>query len=725
MSRDPFANDAVEPERYEFDEEPRYRFELSRRAFMQVLGAGALITVKGGTAFAQPHGLGRGREGTVAARVHVGADGTITVMTSKVEAGQGARTEITQAAAEELRVTADQIQLLMADTDFVPEDGGTFGSRTTPSTIPDVRRGAAAAREILVNAACKSWGVEPDAVKAENGVIVHSASNRTVTYADLARSEELAEAFKRDVPDDIEVMPVREWKVMGTSVRRSNARDIVTGTHRHPSDIVRPNMLYGKVLRPPSYGATLASIDLGPAEEMEDVVVVRDGQFVGCAAPTSLRAQQAVDAIAKTARWDTEPHPSSRELFTYLKAHAQSGEGGGWRSRGGRTEGSVEEGLAKADKVQRATYEIAYIQHAPMEPRAAVAEWNDGKLTVWTGTQRPHGHQGQLCEAFALPAERVRVIVPDTGGGFGGKHTPDAALEAARLAKAAGRPVSVRWTREEEFTWAYFRPAGVIDVAAGLDANGSLTAWEFTNYNSGGSALDSPYITSNLKEQVVGCESPLREGSYRCLAATANNFAREAFMDELAAQAGADPLEFRLAHLDDDRLRAVLESAAERFGWSERKARTSSNKGIGLACGAEKGSYVAACAEVSIDRNTGRITLDHLCQVFECGAVQNPANLLSQIEGCIIMGLGAALREEIRFENGKILNPRFSQYRVPRFKDVPTLDIHMLDRPDLRSVGAGETPIIVVAPAIANAVLQATGHPLRSLPFRADEIEEA
>jgi isoquinoline 1-oxidoreductase len=294
-------------------------------------------------------------------------------------------------------------------------------------------------------------------------------------------------------------------------------------------------------------------------------------------------------------------------------------------------------------------------------------------------------------------------------------------VEAARLAQAAGQPVSLCWTREEEFTWAYFRPAAVIDAEASLDAAGKIATWHFVNINSGPSAVDTPYSVGRKNCRFVGSRPPLRHGSYRALAATANNFAREVFMDELAAVAGADPLAFRLAQLDNPRLRAVLEKAALEFHWTERATRQDAHLGIGLACGTEKGSFVAVCVEVEIDRAQNQIKVRQVCEAFECGAILNPANLLSQVQGATIMGLGAAVREEIQFADGKILNASFRKYRVPRFEDVPELDIHLLDRPDLPSAGAGETPIIGIAPAIANAVFRATGRRVQALPIRLAE----
>jgi isoquinoline 1-oxidoreductase len=376
--------------------------------------------------------------------------------------------------------------------------------------------------------------------------------------------------------------------------------------------------------------------------------------------------------------------------------------------------------------VLRESYRIAYIQHAPMEPRAAVAEWKDGALTVWTGTQNPDRVRGQLAEALRLSRDKVRVIVPDTGGGFGGKHTGETAIEAARLSLEAGHPVSLQWTREEEFTWAYFRPAGLIELAAGLSPTGSLVGWEHVNYNSGGSAVGTPYDVPNARARFRESEAPLRQGSYRALASTANVFARECFMDELAAAAGVDALEFRLRHLKEGRLRAVLEAAVERFGWSRRKREVEGSKtrGVGLACGTEKGSFAAACVEVAIEES-GRFRVVEVCEAYECGAIQNPANLKAQVEGCIVQGLGGALREEILFKDGKISNPSFSAYRVPRFRDVPRLDTVLLNRPDLPSIGAGETPIVAVAPAIANALAAPTGVRFRTLPIRHERFRAA
>jgi isoquinoline 1-oxidoreductase len=344
-----------------------------------------------------------------------------------------------------------------------------------------------------------------------------------------------------------------------------------------------------------------------------------------------------------------------------------------------------------------------------------VAQWADGKLTVWTGTQRPFANRDELADIFHIPESNVRVIVPDTGSAYGGKHTSDAAIEAARLARAAGRPVKVVWTREEEFTWAYFRPAGVIEVKSGVAADGKLTAWDFHNYHSGMSGIETPYVVPNQRTEFHPAPLILRSGSYRGLAATANHFARETHMDVLARAAQMDPLEFRLKNVSDPRFRAVLEAAAKSFGWPRKK--TQEGQGFGIAAGYEKGSYVATCSEVAVDRASGALRVVRVVEAFECGAIVNPDGLRNQVVGAIIQGLGGALFEAIEFESGRIKNPHFATYRVPRFRDVPEIEAILLDRQDIPSAGAGETPIMAVAPAIGSAIFHATGIRLNNLPL--------
>jgi len=566
---------------------------------------------------------------------------------------------------------------------------------------------AATARDLLIELAGDLWKADRKSLAASGGRIVHSESGQEIGMGALTKGRKLVTT----VADDPATTPVSEWKIAGTPVSKVDGRDFVTGKHKYTPDVGTPGTLRGKVLRPDSFGATLASLDAREAEAIPGVAVVRDGDFVGVTAPTEHVAEQAIDALR--AEWKPTPQTSDRDLFDHLRARAPDAKTGGDSPKTEADTSAPHPGAA--DHRLRETYTVAYIAHAPLEPRAAVAEWKDEKLTVWTGTQRPFGVRSELAQALRIPEERVRVIVPDTGSGYGGKHTGEAAVEAARLARAAGRPVKLVWTREEEFTWAYFRPAGVIEVASSVRSDGTITGWEFHNYNSGGSGIRGLYDIPGQKAEFHQARSPLRQGSYRALASTANHFARESHMDELARVVGMDPLEFRLKNLKDTRLRAVLEQAAKTFGWGANKP--SPGHGFGIAGGFEKGAYVATCAEVSADRVAGKVQVIRVVQAFECGAVVNPDHLKNQNEGAIVMGLGGALYEAIRFDDGKILNPRFSRYRVPRFSDAPQLEIVLLDRKDLPSAGAGETPIVGIAPAVGNAICQATGLRLRALPM--------
>ncbi len=700
-----------EPERYEFRAGPMHHFDLARRDFFKFLGAGiAVFAVAKDSLAKQETAPTRGFHQEelpkdITAWLHVGEDGGVTAFTGKVEIGQNIRTALAQTVADELRVPFESVTMVTADTALTPFDFGTVGSRSMPTMSPQLRRVSAAARDLLVGAAAKEWNVAAEGLTAADGKVTDPATGRSLRYAELARGKTLAQ----NLPAEDPVTPANQWKIAGKPIPKKDGRAFVTGKHQYTPDLQRPGMLHGKVLRPPSFGATLTSFDAKTAQAMSGVVVVHDGDFIGATAANERDANKALEAIH--AEWKEVPQTSSKELFSYLKQNAKAS--GNERSR--RIKGSVEDGLSAATHRLDATYTVAFIAHAPLEPRAALAEWSAGKLTVWTGSQRPFAVRDELANVFHVSENNVRVIVPDTGAAYGGKHTGDAALEAARLARAAGHAVKVVWTREEEFTWAYFRPAGVIEIKSGIAADGTLTAWEFHNYNSGMSGIETPYGVTNQHIEFHATECPLRSGSYRGLAATANFFARESHMDDLARAGQADPLEFRLKNLSEPRLRAVFEAAAKLFGWPRKK--TQEGQGFGIAGGLEKGGYVATCAEVAMDRTSGAVRVVRITTAFECGAIVNPDGLRNQVIGANIQGLGGALFEAIEFENGRITNPRFSAYRVPRFRDVPEIEAVLLDRKDLPSAGAGETPIMGVAPAIGNAIFDATGTRLRSLPM--------
>jgi len=673
---------------------------MNRRDFLGVVGGGILVLLVDDEEILAQESGGGGRRGgampqDVSAWLHIGEDGAATVYTGKVEVGQNARTSLTQAAAEELHAPPAAVRLVMGDTALTPYDMGTVGSMTTPRMWPQIRRAAAEAREMLIDLAAQKWAVDRGTVQVSDGRVV--SGSRSAGFGELTQGQKLT----RTIPANVAVGPATEWKVAGTSLAKVGASDIVTGAHKYAYDMKRPGMLYAKVLYPPQFGAKLTSLDDSAAKAIPSVQVVRvtansgrEGaghDVVGVLSADPEAAEKGLAALK--AEWQPQSgQTNSKDVFTYFKRHAN---------------GAVPSAGLTA-------YTVAYIAHTPLEPRAALAEWSsDGKLTVWTGSQRPFGIHGELTNEFKLGDEQVRVIVPDTGSGYGGKHTGDAALEAAILAKAVGKPVKRNWTRQEELTWAYFRPGGLIEVGGKVNPDGTLSSWEFHNYNSGPSALQTPYAVPAKTEQFHRVESPLRQGSYRGLAATANIFARESHMDDLAHSIKMDPLEFRLKNTHDERLRNVIIAAADRFGWKDR--HKTAGRGFGIGAGTEKGGYVACCAEVSVAN--GQVKVTRVVEAFECGAIVNPEHLRNQVEGAVAMGLGGALFEQIDFADGKIETNRLAKYRLPRFGDMPVIEGVLLDRKDITSAGAGETPIMGVAPAVGNAIFDATGIRIRSLPM--------
>lgn len=662
---------------------PRRPWDLCRpeeREYFDLLGDGLVVV------WSPPAAAG-------GAWVHVSPSGPVTAFTGKVDVGQDNRAAFRLLVAEELAIDPSSVRVIQGDTDLCPYDAGTFGSRSLPEAGEWLRRAAAGAREALrdLGAALAADGARP--------------SNRELLTG-LRRLVVLTEEPPLTSP--------AAWRIAGhhpSSGQRheglagdvAGRLDVVTGRRRYASDHEIDNLRYGAVLRPPVRGATLRQADTGPARQLRGVEVVREGEFVGVTAPDLVTARRAVAAIR--ADWDG-PAPIEGPVADYLRSHPVASKG--WQQPVDHGAGDVGAALAGAPVTVAATYTTAYLAHVPLETRAAVAEWADGRLTVWTGNNIPFPVRAQLAEAFGLRTKEVRVIVPPTGGGYGGKHG-DEAIEAARLARATGSPVKVHWSRAEEFQFGYVRPMAVIDIRAGLDDAGAIAAFELTNVNAGPQGTLFPYTSKSWRVRYQPAASPLVQGSYRALAATANTFARESALDELACAAGYDPLRFRLDRLADDRLAAVLRAAAARLGWDP-------GRGQGVAVGVEKGGQVATCAEVATDTD-GTIRVTKIVTAYECGAIVSPATVLSQIEGGTVMALGGALFEQVTLADGHQETRSLAGYRVPRFSDIPEIDVVLVDRPDIPSAGAGETPLIAVAPAIGNAIFAATGRRLRALPL--------
>jgi isoquinoline 1-oxidoreductase len=608
--------------------------------------------------------------------LHISDSGKVTAFTGKVDVGQDNRTALRMLVAEELHVPMEDVLLVMGDTDLCPYDIGTFGSRSMPDAGNALRRVAAHARSLLP--------VRPGSRRIEI------------------------------VTGEPAVTPPTEWRIAGTSVVSLSTVDAVTGARGFVSDLSLPGMRHGAVLRPPAVGATLKHLDTRALDNRSGVAVVRTPKLVGVVATDQVGASKALSDLQ--VEWDVPDAPSEGELETYLRSHLGQATDS-WSGPSLEVVGDPAAAFEAAAVRLGATYTTAYIAHAPLEPRVALARWDDGRLTIWTGTQTPFAVRAQVAAACDLGEEDVRVIVAPTGGAFGGKHAAGVASEAAILAREVGAPVRVAWTRHEEFTAGTLRPAAVIDVEAGATGTGELTSWIFTNINSGPAAIATPYRVSSRRIEHKPAAGPLSQGSYRALAATANNFARESHIDELARRVGRDPLEYRLDILADERLCAVLRAAADGFGWTT----TRNGVGRGIACGLEKDGRVATAAEVRVDPNW-ELQVIRLVTAYECGALVNPDTVANQVEGATVMALGGALFEEIHFTNGVITNGTFSDYRVPRIGDVPPIEVILLNRSDLPSAGAGETPMIAVAPAVANAVFDAIGRRLRSLPLTVDGV---
>jgi isoquinoline 1-oxidoreductase len=607
--------------------------------------------------------------------LHVGCDGIITAFTGKVDVGQDNRTALRLLVAEELRVPLESVRLAMGDTDLCPYDMGTFGSRSMPDA--------------------------------------GSALSQVAAYARFLSPPPPGSRRIEIVTGEPTVTRPSQWQIAGSAHIPPATIDAVTGARKFVTDLSMPGLWHGAMLRPPVFGAVLGHLDTTSLDGRADVIVVQTPAGTGVVARDRAEARMALAELV--AEWEVPEAPSDSDLEAFLRSHPAPGADG-WNGPFHYEVGEPEIALKAAAVREDATYTTAYLAPAALENRAAVAVWDDDeRLTIWTGTQTPFPVRAQVAEALGLDEQDVRVIVPPTGGGFGGKHAAGVATEAAILAREIGEPVRVAWSRSEEFTVGTLRPAAVIDVAAGATVDGELTAWTFTNINSGQAAIATPYRVANQRIDYQPAHSPLAQASYRALAANANNFARESHLDELAHRLGRDPVEFRLANLADERLADVLRAAAERFGW----AAGHDNSGRGVACGLEKEGRVATAAQVVVGRD-GLLRVVRIVTAYECGAVVNPGTVINQIEGATVLALGGALFEAVHFSAGAITNGSFSGYRVPRISDVPPIEVVLLNRADLPSAGAGETPMIAVAPAVANAIFDATGQRLRSLPLIGD-----
>ena len=636
-------------------------------------------------------------------------DGTVVCYAGKVEYGQNIRTGLAIEVADELRVPLEAVEVVLGDTALVPWDMGTFGSQSTARVGLQLRKAAATARKALIELGADRLDLPASDVTATNGRISSNAdSSRSATYAELIAGQTIT----NPIEDEIPLTPQSDFTVMGADHRRIDAIARVTGAAKYSQDITLDGMLFAGILRRPARGATLTSIDAKVAERMLGVAqVVHDDDLVAVLADSDEHAAAAINMLQ--AQWqENAPKVSTIDLPNIL---IESGHDPYLMQEAG----DIDLGFASAANILEATYFIPYVSNAPMEPRAAVAAWNGDNLTVWAGTQRPFGIRQELAQRFDIPEPQVRVIAPEIGGGFGSKSPYPSAHEAARLARIAGAPVRVAYTRAEEMMYTSMRPAAVITIKSGFSSDGKITAWQFDAYHAGDRPFlgrrgsDTPYDSPHIKVTTYTSDSPLATGSYRSLGAAANHFAREVHIDEIAATVGIDPVEFRLRNLSHARFRRVLETAADKHGW--QAAAGSSGRGQGVAIGVDVGSFCATA--VTLDVKGREVQVDRVTGSLDCGLVVNPEGAINQMEGSIVMGMGTALYEAIDFQDGRVLNAGFTRYRVPRSNDAPHIDTLLVGDPETPSTGAGEPGIVPIAAAIANAVYDRTGERHRELPM--------
>jgi CO/xanthine dehydrogenase Mo-binding subunit len=693
--------------------------DVSRRGFL-ALGPGLFVFFEADRVSAcqqEPNRL-PGRQAGPAdfnAYLRVAADGRVTCFAGKVELGQGSGTVLAQILAEELDVAYESVGVVLGDTDLCPYDMGTFGSMNVPVLGPALRAAGAEARAVLLQMAAERLGVPADKLQVKAGVVTDAASGKQVAYGQLVGGKRIERHLEK-IPPKL----VKQYAVVGHSAARKDAMAKVTGKARYAGDFMPPGLLHARLVKPPAHGAKLTAVDTSAAEKF-GALVVKDGDLVAVLHPRPDMADRALELVK--AQFELPP-PSAddKSIFDHLLKTAPPPQ------PAGRPAGDIAEGEKQSTAIMEETYLNAYVAHAPIETHTATAVVENGKATVWASTQAPFMLKPQLAQAIGFPPENVRIIAPYVGGGFGGKTAAPQAVNAARLAKATGKPVQVMWSREEEFFFDTFRPAAVVKIRAGLNRAGKIVLWD-ASLVGGGDREGRPFydIPNQRTVSAGGWQGgnppgmhPLDVGAWRAPSVNTNTFARESHMDLLAAKAGADPLEFRLNHLSDARMRRVLELLAAKFGWKPGKG--SSGRGVGMACGMYSNAYSATMAEVEVNKSTGHVRVKRVVSALDVGMTLNPDGMRQQMEGSITMGLGYALSEEVRFKDGAVLDHNFDSYSIPRFSWLPKIETVLVDSAENPPLGGGEPPIITIGAVLANAIYDAAGARLLQLPMTPERV---
>ena len=694
-------------------------YPISRREFLQSIGGGIIILFTVGDA-STVDGRSRGKKERpdFNAYLRIGEDGGVTCFTGKVELGQGAITSLAQTLADELDVPLKSVDMVMGDTALCPYDAGTWGSMTTPYFGPVLRAAGAEARAVLIGLAAVRLKIPKDQLDVKDGVVFdRTRKGRKVTYAQLAKGKRI----ERRLEQKPQVKTVSELKIIGKPHNRIDAVEKVTGKAKYTGDIRVAGMVYAKVLRPPAHGAKLKSFDTSAVDKNEGFQVVRDGDLVAVLHKNPDEAEKALTKIK--AEYDIpEARFDDKSVFDYFVDNAADG-------RVTEKDGDIESGQKLAQDMAEETYMDSYVSHAPIETHTALAQFEGSKVTVWASTQTPFGLQQQLTRELKIPIENVRVIAPFVGGGFGGKISNGQAMQVVKLAKIAKKPVQLVWSRADEFFYDTFRPAAVVKIKSGLTDSGKIVSWDYNIYGMGGRGAQMfynvPHHRTTVCRELRNGEKmhTIGTGPWRAPDNNTNSFARESHIDVMAARAGMDPLEFRLKNLTDERMRGVLKAAAEKFGWTPAKGP--SDRGFGIACGSDVNVPVALIAEVKVDKQTGDVQVKRVVCALDLGLVINPEGVKLQVEGCITMGMGYALTEEVHFNGGKILDLSFGTYKLPRFSWVPEIETVLIKADDSPSKGAGEPPIICMGGVIANAIYDATGARLFQMPMTPERVRQA
>ncbi|MCX6566396.1 MAG: molybdopterin-dependent oxidoreductase [Candidatus Aminicenantes bacterium] len=696
---------------------------LGRREFLKIAGGGIVVAVSFGGEFSfsqeEARRRGAGYPEDFNAYLLIGADGRVTGYTGKVELGQGAITSLPQMIADELDVPYQAVDMVMGDTDLCPWDMGTFGSLTTRMFGPALRAAAAEARAVLLELAAERLKVPKESLSVKDGVVFDKASpSNKVFYGELASGKRI----ERHISPKPSVKGVGEWAVMGKPFFHKDAVDKVTGKALFAGDIRLPGMLYAKVLRPPAQGAKIRSLDTSAADRIEGIRIVQDGDLVAALHELPDVAATALDLIK--AEYDVpESKLDDETIFDHLLSIAPE-------ARVVAEGGDLKEGESLAANVFEETYLNGYVAHAPMEPHTALADVKGDKATIWASTQAPFRVKDEVAQAVGIPPAGVHVVMPFVGGGFGGKTRNIQASQAARLSKITGKPVQVAWSREDEFFNDSFRPAAIVKIRSGTDGSGKMVFWDYGVYFAGDRSSAQFYSIPHHRTVSRGewggggtGAHPFAVGAWRAPGSNTNVFARECQIDIMAAKEGMDPLEFRMQNLSDERMKRVLAAAADKFGWT--LAPLPSRRGMAIVCADYSGTYVATAAQITVDRKTGGIQVNRVVCAQDMGQCINPQGAVIQIEGCITMGLGYTLTEELHFKGGEILDLNFDTYELPRFSWLPKIETVLVPNNSLPPSGGGEPAIINMGAVVANALFDATGARVRRLPLTPKRVKAA